>query len=339
LDQLLSEAHGRENDKLAEELSKLELTERVSFPKLFGWMAKLRNKNVRQALIAGADASTFLEPPSSEILKQSPPTPAAQQRMLVLAKNYLEKSIPRLPDFYATRTTARYEDATRFNEDRTKITHEPLHVAELSKGRVLYGGGNEVVESKALGPDGSNDRYMTTHGTFGPLLAEVRRAMGTSKQMKWVRWENSADGTRAVFGFVVPAAESRYFEGGCCLPDDEGQDLYRIQAGYRGEIAIDPENGTVLRLQMKFDLDNYVPMDLDEIVIEYGPVEIGGKTYFCPTRSISIARARSLISLKEWDRDFMSFGPYRTHMNDMQFSSYHMFRSESRVLTGFKPVE
>src|SRR5277367_6647823 len=105
------------------------------------------------------------------------------------------------------------------------------------------------------------------------------------------------------------------------------------------EIAIDPESGTVLRLQMQFDVHNYVPMDLDEIAIEYGAVEIGGKTYFCPIRSVSVARSRSLISLKEWDQDFMSFGPYMMHMNDMQFSNYHVFRSQSRMLTGYKPVE
>ena len=339
LDQLLSQAHGRENEGLAKELSKLELTERLSSAKLDGWTVKLRSKNVREALIAVADASAFLEPPPGEIPSQAAPGDAEQQRMLVLAKGYLEKSIPKLPDFYAARTTLRYEDTPQSKDDQAQVDFQPMHVAELSKARVLYRAGNEVVESKSLETDDSSDRFMITHGTFGPLLAELRRAVGNSGQMKWVHWESGPEGSRAVFGFVVPASESRYFEGGCCLPENEGQDLFRIQAGYRGEIAIDPENGTVLRLQMQFDLHNYVPMDLDEIAIEYGPVEIGRKTYFCPIRSVSVARARSLISLKEWDQDFMSFGPYRTHMNDMQFSSYHMFRSESRVLTGFKPVE
>jgi len=339
LDQLLSEAHGRENDKLAIELSELELTERLSFAKLSSWTAKLRNRNVRDALIAVADESAFLEPPRGDIPSQAEPGDAEQRRMLDLTKAYLEKSIPKLPDFYAIRTMLRYEDTAQFNEDKTKVDYQPLHLAELSKARVLYRAGNEVVESRGSETDDSSDRFMITHGTFGPLLAELRRAVGNSGQVKWVRWESGPEGSRAVFGFAIPAAESRYFEGGCCLPDDEGQDQHRIQAGYHGEIAIDPGNGTVLRLLMKFDVQNYVPMDLDEIVIEYGAVEIGGKIYFCPVRSVSVARARSLISLNEWDQDFMSFGPYRTRMNDMQFSSYHMFRSESRMLADHKPIE
>jgi len=222
---------------------------------------------------------------------------------------------------------------------RPRLITSPCTLRSCRWRGVLYRAGNEVVEPKGSETDDSSDRYTITHGTFGPLLAELRRALENSGQMKWLRWESGQEGSRAVFGFVVPAAESYYFEGGCCLPDDEGQDLYRIQAGYHGEIAIDPESGTVLRLQMQFDVHNYVPMDLDEIAIEYGPVEIGGKTYFCPIRSVSVARARSLISLKEWDQDFMSFGPYGTHMNDMRFSNFHVFRSQSRMLTGYKPIE
>jgi hypothetical protein len=324
---------------MAKELSKLELTERLSSAKLDGWTVKLRNKNMREALIAVADASEFLAPPPGEIPTRAAPDEEVQQRMLVLVKDYLEKSAPKLPDFYAARTTLRYEDMPQVNATKPSVDYLPLHVAELSKEKVLYRAGNEVVESQGLEPLDLSERYMITYGTFGPLLAEMRRAVESPAQVKWVRWESGPEGSRAVFGFIVRAEESSCFEGGCCLPDNEGQDLYRIQAGYHGEIAINPESGTVLRLQMRFDLLNYVPMDLDEIVIEYGPVGIGGKTYFCPIRSVSVGRARSLISLEEWDQSFMSFGPYSTHMNDMRFANYHMFRSESRVLTGYTPVE
>jgi VWFA-related protein len=339
LDQLLSEAHGRENDKLAEELSKLGLTERLSLAKLSGWTEKLRGKSVRQTLIAVADQSEFLAPPPGQISTQAAPDEEVQQRMLVLVKDYLEKSIPRLPDFYAARTTLHYEDMSQVNAAKASVDYLPLHVTGSSKEKVLYRAGNEVVESPGFEFVELGERYMTTHGTFGPLLAEMRRAVESSAQVKWVRWEGGPEGSRAVFGFAVPAEESRYFEGGCCLPDDEGQDPYRIQAGYRAEISIDPENGAVLRLQLQFDLQNYVPMDLDEIMIDYGPVEIGGKTHICPLRSVSVGRARSVISLTEWDQSFLSFGPYTTHLNDIRYSNYHLFRSESRMLPGFKPVE
>jgi hypothetical protein len=167
-----------------------------------------------------------------------------------------------------------------------------------------------VVESQGSEPDESSSRYLITHGTFGPLLSDVQRAVETPGRMKWVRWESGPSTSLAVFEYEVPIAESTDFEGGCCLPDAEGENPFRKQVGYRGEIVIDPSDGTLLRLHEQFDMREYVPMDRDEILIDFGPVKIGGKTYFCPVRSVSIARGRSIISLKVWDRSFLSYGPH-----------------------------
>jgi VWFA-related protein len=317
------------------DLSKIELTERVSVSKLSDWTAQYK----RQMLTAVADASSFLDPPPAEIPKQPAPDDAAQQHMLGMVMSYLDTAIPKLPDFYATRTTVRYEDTPLFDDDKITVNYQPLHVAETSKATVIYRHGNEVVESQGSEPDESSNRYLITHGTFGPLLAEVRRAVQTPGRMKWVRWESGPGLSLAVFGFEIPMAESTDFEGGCCLPDAEGKNPFRKQAGYRGEVAIDPAEGTILHLQEQFDVRGYVPMDRDEILIDYGPVKIGGKTYFCPVRSVSIARGRSIISMKHWDQIFLSYGPYSTKLNDMRFSNYHVFRADSRILPGFQPDE
>lgn len=318
-------------------LSKVELTERVSVSKLFNWTAEYKSRSLQQSLIGVADASAFLDPPPADIPKQSAPDDATQRHILGIVKSYLDAVIPKLPDFYATRTTVRYEDTPLFDSDKIAVKYQPLHVAETSKATILYRHGNEVVQSQRSEPDESSSRYLITHGTFGPLLADVRRALETPRTMKWVRWESGPGLNLAVFGFDVPMAESTNFEGGCCLPDAEGENPFRKQAGYRGEIAIDPSEGTIFRLHEQFDTREYIPMDRDEVLIDYGPVKIGGKTYFCPVRSVSIARGRSIVSLKLWDGSFLSYGPYSTKMNDMRFSDYHVFRSELHILPGFSP--
>jgi hypothetical protein len=259
--------------------------------------------------------------------------------MLVLVKDYLERTISKLPDFYATRTTVRYEEMPELDNGKSSTASQPLRAVARSKERVLYRDGDEVVESRDSEGNDSSDKRLTTRGTFGPILTEVRRALEIAGRMKWVRWESGPEGRRGVFGFEVRAAESTYFEGGCCLPDAYGENSFRIQSGYRGEIAINPEDGTILRLQQQFDMQGYVPLDRDEVLIDYGPMKIGGKTYFCPARSVSLARGRSIISLKEGDQSFLSYGPYSSKMNDMRFSNYHMFRAESRILPGFKREE
>jgi VWFA-related protein len=318
-------------------LSKVELTERLSLERLSDWTAQHRDPSLQQVLIGVADASVFLDPPPAEIPNRVTPDDAAQQHMLLLVKDYLEESIPKLPNFVATRTTVRYEDEARLAEGSGKADYQRLHAVETSKATVLYRAGDEVVESQVSKPDEPSNSYLITHGTFGPLLAGVRLAVETQGRMKWLRWESGPKESRAVFGFEVPAAESRYFEGGCCVPDAEGKNSFRIQAGYRGEIAVDPDTGTILRLQMQFDVHDYVPVDRDEILIDYRPVKIGGKFYVCPVRSVAIGRARSVVPLKAGDLSFLSWGPYSTEINDMRFSDYHIFRAKTRLLTDFNP--
>ena len=80
-------------------------------------------------------------------------------------------------------------------------------------------------------------------------------------------------------------------------------------------------------------------MSRSGIMIEYGPVDIGGKTYICPLRAVSIMRARSVRVLSEWGVAFRTYGPYATMLNDISFDRYHIFRSESHMLTGFTSDE
>ena len=339
LNQLLNETNSREIDGRAERLSRLELTERLSLANLTALVEDFRNRNLQPGLVKVADLSAFLKPPPAEIPNQAAPDAAAKQHMLVLVKDYLEKTIAKLPDLYATRTTVRYEENPELDNSRSSAGSQSLRMVEMSKAEVLYRDGEEVVDSQGSERNVSSEGRLTTRGTFGPILADVRRAVEDQGRMKWVRWESGPEGRRGVFEFEIPATESTYFEGGCCLPDADGENPFRIQAGYRGEIAINPADGTIFRLQQQFDMQEYVPMDRDEVLIDYGPVKISGKTYFCPARSVSLARGRSVISLKQWDQSFLTYGPYATKMNDMRFSNYHLFRAESRILPNFKPDE
>jgi hypothetical protein len=150
-----------------------------------------------------------------------------------------------------------------------------------------------------------------------------------------------ADGGRlAIFQFAVPAAVSRYKTGGCCLPDGDGTISYVKMTEYQGEIAIDPTSGAILRVEVQADLNGFVPLNRAEVMVTYGRVEIGGKGYICPLRSVNIWRARSVNTLVEWNTAaLLTWGPYATKLNDFRYDDYHGFRSESRVLRGYVPTE
>ena len=292
----------------------------------------------------------FWPPLRDEIPADAPPDHNAQQRITSLALEYLNKALPNLPNFYATRTTVHYQETPAFDKGDAKITYQPLHIADTEKDTVLYRNGYEIGES-ASGKHKKkkvNEPYLVTYGTFGPLLRGAIDAIVVAPGgLSFRRWEQGADKPLAVFDYVIPVEKSSYDTGGCCLPDGDGTSAFQKRAGYHGEITIDPATGALLRLELIFDLKSTTPLIRSAVMVEYGPVEIAGKSYICPVRSVSLSRGRSVIVLSEtlhdrekiaWHESFRTYGPYATMLNDITFDAFHMFRADSRMLTGFKPV-
>ena len=339
LEQMLAAARNESDAELVRQLSDLVLTERLNSTRLLSWTARLRGKKAREALVAVADPSSFLDPPPGEVPTDVLPDEGAQRRMISLAVEYLNKTIHQLPDFYATRTTVRYEETPQYLEASAPVEYPPLRVAASSKATVLYRNGNEVVDSGGANrrKDKGEDGHLVTYGVFGPLLGAVTDAIASG--LAWSHWEVGAGGRHAVFRYEIPAERSRYQVGACCLPDGDGNISFEETVGYHGEIAIDPASGAILRLELVADLKSTTPLIRSDIMIEYGPVEIGGKAYNCPVRSVSISRGRSVTTLTEWDETFRTYGPYATMLNDVAFEQYHMFRAKSRMLIDTPPPE
>jgi hypothetical protein len=109
--------------------------------------------------------------------------------------------------------------------------------------------------------------------------------------------------------------------------------------GYHGEVTIDADSGTILSLTVQADLPFGSPVLRGDIEVEYESVEIGGKTYTCPVRSVSISLdAEGLGGLGPYNAfNHLPQIPY-AFLNDVTFGEYHLFRSNSRMLTGNVPV-
>jgi VWFA-related protein len=341
LEQLLGAVRGRSDGEAARQLSGLELTERLSGAKLSAWTASLHGEKARQALVTLVDASAFLDPPAAELPALAPPDRKARRRMLSLAIDYWNETMPKLPNFFATRTTVRFVETPQYDQGNTRIDYRPLHVADSARETVLYRNGREAVDAGETRPrkPKKEDPFLITYGTFGPLLNTViSDAIAASSGLTWSRWEQGAGGTLAVFRFHVPAEESHFEVMYCCLPDGDGTSRFKMLAGYRGEIAIDPASGAILRLTSEAELYPGLPISRSAIQVEYGPVEIGGKTYICPLRSVSLWRSRTVAFLAEWDESFRTYGPFATLLNDISYGDYHRFRAEARVLPEYDPA-
>jgi VWFA-related protein len=339
LEQLLNAIRGQGDGEVAKQLSSVELTERVSDARLTSWIAANHGKKTQQMLKTLADASAFMRPPPAEVADDPPPDAAAQVRMISLAADYLKQTIPKLPNFFAARTTVHYEETAQFNGVSSSVKYEPLHATQNLKETVLYRNGSEVAGSgtRQRRKRDVKEPYLITWGTFGPILAFAQDAIAVPSALSWSRWERRPKGTVAVFRYSVPLERSLYRISGCCLPGGAGTNGFRVLAGYHGEITVDPASGAVLRLEAEADIEGFPPIDSANIMITYGPVDIGGKTFICPLRSVSTMRTRSVTTKVEWDEGFNTWGPYLTMLNDIRYEDYHMFRGESHMMPGIDP--
>ena len=338
LEQMVGVDKGDADAEMARQMDDLELTERLSGTRLAEVASNVRGKKSQVSLVALADASAFLDPPADEIPAHAAPDARTQQEMLAKTSDYLSKTLTKLPDLFATRLTVRYQETPQFSEaDAGKVAYQPLHVTDTAKATVHYRAGVEVadVESKSH-KEKKYEAQLITYGTFGPVLQGVSQAIERNGGVTWGHWERGAGGAKvAVFRYAITLEKSLYQVEFCCTPDHDWTALFNRYVGYHGVIAIDPASGAILRLAWDADLKSTTPMAWSQIVIEYGPVDIAGKTYVCPLKSISTVRGRSVGNLALWDERFYTYGPFTTMLNDISFSGYHVFRSESRIVPGF----
>lgn len=182
---------------------------------------------------------------------------------------------------------------------------------------VYYRSGKEVVQEK-----GAEQRGLVTRGTFGPILSTTILDAAHSATMEWGRWEDGPNGLIAVFRFDVPQAESHYSISGA------GESGMVGPAAYHGEIGIDPDSGTILRLLLQADPPLGSLTERADVMVEYGPVEIGGKTYICPVHSVSYSVNMLFVPspLGVWTKQ------ETVRLNDVEFSDYHVFRTEMRIV-------
>ncbi|MGA8088310.1 MAG: VWA domain-containing protein [Terracidiphilus sp.] len=332
LTEILRQDKTKRDAELAKEIDRLQLTERLSSAKLSALSAELPGAKSKAALTAVGDVSVFLEPPVTEIPAKPEADLIEQRRIVSLAVDYLRDTVPKLPNFFARRTTVKFEARRVRNPQAQNAVSKndgPLRRIGDAVAIVQYRDGKEVVKQEMVkGSDGS-EQGLETWGTFGPILSTVIVDAAHST-MRWSHWEEGPNGPMAVFQYQVLKPNSHY-EVSYPTIVNTGVDLAaKHRTAYHGEIGIDPDTGRILRLALEADLEPELPMERADIMVEYGEMEIGEKKYTCPLRSVSLSTGRSP------SMGGVSFGPISssevTRVNDVVFDEYHVFRSEMRIV-------
>ena len=315
LDQFLATLHGQSDGKVAKQLDGMTLTERVSQAQLANWLAILPGPNSRQALTVLADASVLFLLPAASILPDPPPDPQTQQELLARANDYVVRTLTRLPDFSALRTTRHFADSPLKNS----AASYPRFISQ-SVFNVTYVNGFEshaiqqlsIPLGNHVGPD------LESGGEFGPILSLV---LSDSAQgsVKWGYWQTEPQGRLAVFNYSVPEPISNY-------QLSFTQDLHRVSVvpAYFGEIAIDPATGAIVRITLITGPLPAQNVQQSAIAVYYDAVRLGGRDYICPLKGVAITI--SLVNLRKGGTGL------QTMLNDTAFSAYHLMRGDIRIL-------
>ncbi len=219
--------------------------------------------------------------------------------------------------------------------------YKPLHAAgTVTTSTVFYRDGREVVDSGPVKVKKSEAPVpgLKTQGVFGPIL-QIVLVDAAQNKLAWSHWEQSDAAQWAVFAYSVPQENSHYQVTYCCVPDPNNlvdpRKEFRQLVGYHGEIAVDPATGVIRRITAQADFKPSDPLSKADILVEYAPVDIGGYTYTCPTKSIAVSRAVLDTTSDSVGSESSGAVLWQTFLNDVQFQDYHLFHATTKIV----PVE
>ena len=346
-------AHLSDNET-ARKLAGVELKSRLSEAALKPISAFSPGPRTSQALHALADASLFLDPPANEIPSTPTPDIAAQKIIIGKTIHYVARVLPTLPDFIATRTTDHFDDIPRAFQAGSWPVRAGFHQEGSFESPISFLDGAEndtAIPTPTTAPtlkkiDSANSKSvakpphaasgMNSWGEFRTILGIVLVDSAKGK-IGWSRWDE-VDGNRAaVFLFQVDRSVSHYdVQFARDRPSKAkvktvSNYLLRQTVGYHGQIVVDPATGAVLRVVIDADTDPGSPIRRASMMVEYGPVKIGPRTYICPIRSISLSASDEVFqpTAQSPFEDLVEL-----QLNESSFTGYHRFSSEATVLSG-----
>ena len=311
-------AHRADVD-IAHQLGGFELSERLTEATLNHLAATLpMGPRTALALQLLSDQSALLDPPPGELPATAPPDAATQQRMMDAARGFAVEKWSRLPNFFVTRVTNRFDDTPQVLEKGGWPVRAGLHPVGNTSRQITFRDGKEVedpsTETTAVDTKNAQEIGLRTWGEFGPALMLILTdaVKGT---VSFSHWEQVGTGLAAVYRYSVPRAASHYAVSYCCLVDEHV--VGRTQFGYggrnrspqqvanipradvsrpyvdtpayKGALSIDPVSGAVLRITLEAELKSGAPLVRAATVVQYGPVLIGDRSFICPVRSLALS--------------------------------------------------
>lgn len=343
MEQALTAGHAahKSDPDIARQLGGLELSERLTEATLKRLTTDLgAGSQATLALQLLADQSSFLDPPANELQSTAAPDSAAQQRMIVAARNYVAQTLLQLPNLFALRTTNHYDDSPYEVKKGSWPVHAGLHLVSTSRRESSIFDERADQSSFVSSGHWQEQSGLVSGGEFGSTLSMILRDAVKGK-VAWSHWEQAATGQVAVFQYSVPSSAS-HFEVSNSIPRQAsvagtattsvGSHTSTIltRPGYHGSLWVDPLTGTILRTTMDADMKGSSQFKTAAIMVQYGPVQIGEREFICPVRSVALSIAPVGANLDPVAR--MSVDAPTQWLNESLFTGYHRFAATTNIV-------
>jgi len=179
-----------------------------------------------------ADQSAFLDPPAGELPATGSPDAATQQRMMDMARGYVVRIWPHLPNFFFTRTTARFDDSPQILRQGDWPVRMGMHLVGTSTRNLTYRDGQETLDQATqTAVDNSSIAAQSAHQERG--MTSWANSSGNDNRPDRYRqgkgdlehWEQTSAGLAAVYNYSVPKAVSHFEVSYCCIRQDVQREL------------------------------------------------------------------------------------------------------------------
>jgi len=259
------------------------------------------------------DITRDLPPPAELPQFPSPPKPSPEDLRAVIAEARVKALAytANLPDFICTETVRRYESTSGKGNwtlsDTLTLQLTYFGHLENYKLTAMNGRKTELTYEAAGG--------VMSKGEFGSMLLEVF-SPDSHTQFAWSNWTTLLHRPAYVLSFNIAVWNSRYY----LMVGQYGSGSVSTVAGEHGLVYIDRETKEVLRLDCEADsLPANFPVVAATRVLDYGPVEVGGRPFLLPLRA---------------DVRMMSRDNHPPSRNEVEFTGYRKFTGESEISFG-----
>ncbi|HLY20256.1 MAG TPA: hypothetical protein VKR61_23675 [Bryobacteraceae bacterium] len=296
--------------EVAETLRKMKLAERLDLSTVETLQGEGAGPKTVAVLKAMATETTSLpdaQPPAPKPVYVPPPPPSSEEQAKLLdeVRDYAMNYTHTLPDFLCLEQTRRYVDTTG---------RDAWRLEDVITARLSYF--NQREDYKLVS---QNDRVITDNtytsvggalsmGDFGTTMREIFERFSNAT-FGWERWTTLRKRRTHVFTYRVPLEYSRYtieYQG------EKKEDVSRITVGYHGEIFVDNEYHTIVRIAQEADnIPASFPVREAREVLDYDFTNIGDRQFFLPL----VADLR-MHDARVWHKNVKEFRLYRKFSAD-----------------------